>query len=100
MDPTTNNRSIELFSLRSYLVFRSCIYIGKICTYKRYMQIHSIGCSFFFLLFYSVIGSIFFLGKDWADFNCNQLGEQTGITELCALSLSLYLTYPLVRIRI
>lgn len=68
--------------------------------HKRYMQIHSIGCSFFFLLFYLVIGSIFFLGKDWADFNCNQLGEQTGITELCALSLSLYLTYLLVRIRI
>lgn len=62
------------------------------------MQIHSIECSFFF--FYSAIGPIFFLGKDWADFNCNQLGEQTGITELCTLTFSLYLAYLLVRIRI
>lgn len=64
-----------------------------ICKY----QIHSIGCSFF-ILFGSA--QSFFLGKDWAEFNCNQLEEQTGITELCTLIFSLYPAYLLVRTRI
>lgn len=30
MNPTINNRSIEFFRLKSYLVFRSCIYTHEL----------------------------------------------------------------------